>query len=314
VAVVRPNGDTDVYINELTVLGKARIRRAVEKGDLILDGDIVDIEELSFEGLELPPNAGVLVLVSQGWRKGLFFDFGPLLPTPIQREFDLPRLLGSLFSYLTFQQYFKITDEDWNKLFKAGWFPFVGLERDTLSSLLSHVRNSWNPDDLAPEVATKLKVRLDEVQNSWQSQTILAPHIDILSRALERFRADDYISATAILYPRIEGLLRDMHAKSGGTSFKQALLAQAPLTAIGERAHQYSRLLPTRFRTFLESVYFASFSPEAAPPLSRHSVAHGVAPAELFSLKAATLGILIVEQLCFHVPPADQGVASTSEA
>ena len=305
VAVIQPTGATDVYINELTVLGKARIRKAVEKGDLLLDGDIVDIEELRFEGLDIPSNAGVLVLVSQGWRKGLFFDFGPLLPNPIQREFDLSKLLGSLFSYLTFQQYFKITDDEWDALLQAGWFPFVGMERETLNLLLTHVRNSWNPDDLVPEVAAKLNNRLDELQKSWRSQTLLAPHIDILARALERFRAEDYISATAILYPRIEGILRDMHARSGGTSFKQALLAQAPLTAIAERAHQYSRLLPTRFRRFLETVYFASFSPSTTAPLSRHSVAHGVAPAELFSTKAATLGILIVEQLCFHAPPPE---------
>lgn len=305
VAVIRPNGDADVYINELAILGKARIRKAVQHGDLLLDGDIVDIEELRFKDLEIPSDAGVLILLSQGWRKGLFFDFGPILPNPVQRNFDLSKLLGSLFSYLTFQQYFKITDEDWQVLFKAGWFPFVGIERETLNLLITYIRNSWDPDDIISEVATKIKSRLDEIQGSWRTQALLAPHIDILSRALERFREDDYISATAILYPRIEGLLRDLHAKSGGTSFKQTFLAQAPLTAIADRAHQFSRILPTRFRTFLETVYFASFSPSAVPSLSRHSVAHGVAPAELFSVKAATFGILIVEQICFHTPPAE---------
>lgn len=305
VALVKPDGETEVFVNELTILANAKVRRTVQKGDPLFEGDIVDIVGLRFDGLTIPNDVGVLALISQGWRKGLFFDFGPLLPMPVIRDFDIERVMGSLFGYLTFQQHFKITDDEWARILACGWFPFVGLERDALELLLSHIRNGWDPDQVLNTVASNLKNRIETLTETWQSQPILKPHFALLSHALERFKSGDFISATTILYTRIEGLLRDIHTGLGGTSFKQEQLAQAPMKAIAPHSHQFSRLLPARFRQFLETVYFAPFSPNAVSGLSRHSVAHGVAPVDLFSLKAATVGILTVEQLCFHVPPSN---------
>lgn len=303
VALIRSDGSADVYINELEFTAEVRVRRSVQKGEPVFDGDIVDVENLVFEGLEVPSDVAVLVLFSQGWRKGLFFDFGPILPNPIERDFSLSRVLGGYYSYLVFQQYFKVTDEEWSRLLSSGWFPFVGLDSNILKGLLAHVRHGWDPDQLLVEIASGIKGRIEQIKTVWASQSLLEPHLELFNRALERFDQEDYISATAILYPRIEGLLRGMHTSAGGTSFKQDKLAGAPLKVASAHVHQYSRLLPDKFQKFLERVYFASFTPGEESSLSRHTVSHGVAPVELYSLKAAVLGILIVEQLCFHLPP-----------
>jgi hypothetical protein len=69
--------------------------------------------------------------------------------------------------------------------------------------------------------------------------------------------------------------------------------------------HSFSRFLPNNFQCYLEEVYFANFDPRNPDVLSRHSVAHGVAVAQDFSLKAATIGLLILDQLSFYLRPQD---------
>lgn len=303
IAVIKSDGSAVVYVNELSFLGKVRVRRAVEKGDPVFEDDFIDIDSIRFPGLEIPTDAGVVVLLSKGWRKGLYFDFGPLIPHGSNREHDLERVLGGVFSYLTFQHYFKISDDDWLRLLEAQWFPFIGLDRSTLFELLNHVRSKWDIDGITNTVAESVLKRISVLREAWSSQPFLADQRDLLCHALDKFAEKDYISATAILYPQIEGLLREMQSYIGGTSFKQGLLAQAPSELAAQHVHNSSRLLPARFREFLEKVYFASFKPGDALVLSRHTIAHGVAPTHLFSMKAAALAILIVEQLFFHVPP-----------
>ena len=58
-----------------------------------------------------------------------------------------------------------------------------------------------------------------------------------------------------------------------------------------------SLLLPEKFQYYLDNVYFANFKPGTQPDLGRHSLAHGEARAEDFSLKSSTLGFLILYQL-----------------
>jgi hypothetical protein len=59
-------------------------------------------------------------------------------------------------------------------------------------------------------------------------------------------------------------------------------------------------LLPEKFRHFLADVYFAAFDPKQPAGVSRHTAAHGVAPQDAFSEKAALVGFLILEQLSYY--------------
>jgi hypothetical protein len=54
--------------------------RSVEAGEAVYESDLIDIESLVFKDVDFPADAGILCLFSTGWRKGLFFDFGPLGP------------------------------------------------------------------------------------------------------------------------------------------------------------------------------------------------------------------------------------------
>jgi hypothetical protein len=159
-------------------------------------------------------------------------------------------------------------------------------------------------DSLLEEIIQATKDMSLELQARWSDTTLFAPHTPLLLRALERFIADDHVSATAILYPRIEGILRSMHDTLGpGTRPTARNLTDTAVDHVVKETHSYSWLLPDMFKLFLQDVYFAGFVPGTPAELSRHSVAHGVASAADFNAKAACIGILIVDQLRFLIPP-----------
>lgn len=299
--LIKNDGECTVYANELATIAKTRVRRAFKAGEPVFEHDIVDIDELRYEGVEVPDDAGVFVVLSKGWRKGLYYDLGPLQPEAVMREYDLWKHLGSLYNYLWFQDLFKISNDEYEKLFASMWFPFLGLKRETALGIVEHVRHGWNPDDLLESTKSEVKRLLPNAVERWKTHPFLSPHSQLLERAAERFFEADYISCSSILYPRIEGVLRAIASKTGA-SYKQEALCGAAMAMTQKDPEAFSRVLPSRFREYLRTVYFKQFEPDRVEDISRNTVAHGVAPQELFSEKAAVIAVLIIEQVFFHLP------------
>jgi hypothetical protein len=93
VLVIDPDLTATAYVNELQFVAKARLGRAVEAGDPIYEADILELT--SFElGIPIPPDAGVIVVTSHGWRRALFYDFAPLLPESEPRAYDISAVLA----------------------------------------------------------------------------------------------------------------------------------------------------------------------------------------------------------------------------
>lgn len=137
---------------------------------------------------------------------------------------------------------------------------------------------------------------------------MFAKHIDLLEHAAAEFREGDFVSATAILYPRIEGLMRDLHVQVGAKEkATQTALAERLVEKGKAELHQYSWLLPDLFKRYLKEAYFAGFEPGTPAKLSRHTVGHGVANAVDFNEKAATIGFLIVDQTFWFLPKNHKG-------
>lgn len=295
------DGNAVVYVNELSQIGIVRVRNDFKIGQAVYEDDIVDVNQLRFEGIDIPKEHGVLVVFSKGWRKGLYFDFEPIHPERKPRNYDLWEALGQAYNYLWFQEVLALTDDVWEALFAAQWFPFVGLRSRTINELLGWIRSGQSADEILPNATNDVRERLPLLRKRWESSSIFAGHEDLLNRAAERFEAKDWMSASAILYPRIEGVLRNVAKTTNAASFGQSALAEAPAAAGG--LSRTSRLLPQKFQKYLKDVYFKSFDPNLPATLSRHSVGHGVAPPAEFSEKAAVLGFLIIEQIFYHMPP-----------
>jgi hypothetical protein len=132
---------------------------------------------------------------------------------------------------------------------------------------------------------------------------------------MNRFGDGDYISCVAILYPRIEGILRKVHQLTGSTQHpSQSALSRSATAHVG---NPMSLLLPKKFQDYLKRVYFAGFAPGSfKEDVSRHSVGHGVADQSRFDKRAAIISILIVQQLnyCAPIPEAAKSPSSDKTA
>jgi len=75
-----------VYLNELDLRASVRASRPIEAGEPVTRDDFVDVERLEI-GVQVPKDVGALFIFSVGWRKGLFYDFGPVAgPFPRPRD------------------------------------------------------------------------------------------------------------------------------------------------------------------------------------------------------------------------------------
>jgi hypothetical protein len=314
-AVIRRDRTATVYVNELQITSVARASRDVQAGELLAKNDIMDIMSMHLGGVAIPDDAGVAWVFSVGWRKGYFYDLGPLAQGGgPRRAYDLCAAFAQMYAHVLFQERFSILQSEWEAFFRSQWFPFAGLRHDTVEGMLRHLRSGWALDDLTDAIVREVRDRLPSFLALWRRQPVFAGHTEILERAAERFAAGDYISCTGLVFPRIEGIMRSHYAAVGCTArVNQAGLCAAAVRASADRAR--SLLLPQMFERYLDEVYFADFDPTAATiGVSRHSVGHGVAHPADFSAKAAVIGLLVVQQLCysFEAPAREEGEAGAA--
>jgi hypothetical protein len=302
-AIIRRDKTATVYINEIPFIAQIRSKRAkTEKNQLITEDDVADIISLQLGTIEIPSDAGVIFIFSYGWRKGLFFDFEPLVDANVTRKYSLNHTWASLYAYLFQQNLFKITQPEWNTLFEKQWFPFISLRKQTIRRMLDQVRNNWDIDNLLPDIRNEILDDVNDMILRWEQNSLFSSHIDLFKHAIERFKGGDYISATAILYPRIEGVMRTIHSTISRERASQTKLVNSVIGLNKNVTHERSLILPQMFNRFLQEVYFANFDPNSDAVISRNSVAHGVASAKDFSLKSALIGILITDQISFFTP------------
>lgn len=309
-ALCRRDGTATVYLNELEFRASVRWRgsRSVDAGEAVTKDDFVDVERLEL-GVQVPRDAGALFVFSVGWRKGLFYDFGPVGgPSPRPREEDISVALGRCFCHVLFQERFGISDSEWDRLLETRWFPFAGLRAGTIDKLLNHVRSGWEVDELLDDIISEVKETTPRMLQGWRNHSSFKPHLDVLERAVERFKNDnDFIGCTGLLYPRIEGILRtDIDAEMRSQATQHELVQAAVGSKLG---NEQSALLPHRFQDYLRDVYFGDLSPASKREVevSRHSVAQGTASASRFSRKSAVICILIVHQLFYFLENRTNG-------
>lgn len=91
--VIKPDLECTAYVNELEILAQVKTTGAVEKGAPVYVSDISDITSVKV-GVDVPPDCGVVFVRSTGWKRSLFFDFGPLSPDIGPRNYPLQQLFA----------------------------------------------------------------------------------------------------------------------------------------------------------------------------------------------------------------------------
>lgn len=81
------------YVNELALTLQVRAARAVKAGDPVYLSDIADIISVKPD-IDIPDDSGVVMIRSVGWRRSLFYDLEPLLPSGTPRSYAIDALLA----------------------------------------------------------------------------------------------------------------------------------------------------------------------------------------------------------------------------
>lgn len=297
VIVLRRDNTFDAWINESNMVAEMRAKGDIAAaGQLVSLNDIADISRLMIRGVTIGDDEAYFVVFSSGWRKGFLYDASGLHGEAPPR--DVGKDLGAAYAYVLFQERFNVSEEAWGRILAEKWFPFTSLSHDLITKMISHAQAAWPLDELLPEIVKEVRGNLTNLRKYIATTPLLAPHTTVLRQVIDAYEKGQYAIATSAVYPRIEGILRQEIARTGGKPTQQGMAAVP--TAASAHRHGRSLLLPARFEAYLRGVVFASedFSdPTLVQHVTRHSVAHGVAPQEKLDEKAATIGLLIVRHL-----------------
>jgi hypothetical protein len=83
------------YVNELDFKARVKLKPEVkiEVGHPVLVSEVEDIVGVSLD-VDIPQDAALVVMRSFGWRRSVFFDFGPLIQDPYTRSYDIETILA----------------------------------------------------------------------------------------------------------------------------------------------------------------------------------------------------------------------------
>ena len=306
-AVVKPNYETTVYINELELVAKAKIKRlnpGIAVGEPVYIDDIADIAEAELKGsdnepIEIPAGCGITLILSHGWRKALYFDYTVLAPEGGPRTDNLARLFGHFISRLMFQELYAITEAQWERLIEWGWFPFVGLKHEDRKGLIAWTQNDRKPTSFLKDAAHRFLIDLDARIVGWEKYKHLKDRTAFFTRAKERLDATDYLSCINLIYPQIEGVMRSLFVEET----VEGSPSQGTMSSnLVENQFEHLALLPKHFEQFIMRVYFRSFDQRAGNiPLSRHTVAHGISNPTDYDFLTSAVGFMVIDQLFYYL-------------
>lgn len=279
---------------------KAIVKNPKTCGSTVMASDIADIRAVSFSEFPMPIEGAIVYVFRQGWRWALYFDFSMLPDEPKRPLAGLPELFGQFHNVMHFRDLFRMRPDLLEKMYAAGWFPFIRLPLSLLKDLYLALEAGFPTDDAVRVLLESIpEDELVRLLGEWKARPVFADHAECLARAVERYKSADYISASHILAPRIEGLLRSLHIGKGGKP-KSPQLLDGLMHKVRDSVKGPSAFLPEAFRDYLRTFLYAGFDLETGHvDFSRNSIAHGVTLADQFDRVRALQLFLIVDQIAF---------------
>ena len=104
------------------------------------------------------------------------------------------------------------------------------------------------PTSLFDEVCQSFQTVLRDRAKSWKRLAFFEDHAAFIDKAVAHYLGGDYLSSIQVLYPRIEGIMRQLHLlNKPGSKPQQRTMVEALVADHSD----YSLLLPARFREYL---------------------------------------------------------------
>lgn len=296
----------EVYINEVEVFGYAHGKaKKVDKGQAVSKDDITGFERIRLADIKFPDDHAYFCLLSLGWDKAYIYDFSPLDDRCQKKiEYDVEKFIGSYFSYLSFKTIHSISDSDWNAMLNQNWFPFSSLKFSTVESIINYVRCGWDVNDLIETIEKDALAYLASWMPEWNKHEDLKPFVVFLERAIERHISEDFLSSSSIMYPKIEGLIRQEFIRDnpGKEGRQQKMIVEHITEKTLRNLSSLTTYIPDKFKRYLEECYFKDFvASSQANQISRHSVAHGASSIEQYDRKGSLLGLLVFSQIVQYI-------------
>jgi len=293
---------TTVYVNDMLDISlQIRARRRIEALQPVGMEDFAGIERVVIHNVTVPKNAGFILLLSHSWRKAFFFDFRPLLPeqqTPI--DYDIEAVGGRLLSHLFYTEYFLLSDAEWDATITAGWFPFMYLVGDLWDGLFHSIQNGEELEYAESQIYDSFLQVLDTKIEDWIKKDIFRDEEQFLSRAVNAFKNEDWVTAISLLSPRIEGIIRRSIGSYGKHDKMVTDLKNSISTSL---AHDCSLLFPKQLARYFREVFF-EFVDFSTPNrrVNRHTVAHGMVPGQSMDRSHGLRIMLLLDHLYYCLP------------
>lgn len=275
----------------------------IDRGAHVYLDDVADVRAAILDGVELPSRGAIAYTFQHGWRRGFYFDFSAHEPTagdPNGSIQDLPAVLGWVHGALLLRDRVRFDDDTLETMFAAGWFPFIRLPNDLVVLMRNHVESGWALGELDDKIVEAMAPVVSQVVETWRYTPAFSPHHDVLEEAGALFARGEYRAASALLLPKVEGVLRTMQPGKGRV--RSAALCAGLVDRVRARVSGQTAYLPEAFARYLERYYYAGFDLDAGVvPASRHAFMHGVGPdAEMAKPAFALRLLLTLDQLFFY--------------
>ena len=75
--LIHTDDTADLYINDIPIVMKIRTKKKINKNDYVKEGDIADIDSLSFQNIDIGLDDNIVFCFKVGWRSGVYFNFQP---------------------------------------------------------------------------------------------------------------------------------------------------------------------------------------------------------------------------------------------
>ena len=310
--LIHPNFSADIYINDFPIEIEMLSKRNVKEGAVITDSDIADIRQVRFPGIEIRESDSVVCCLKVGWKFGLYFNFlGP------DGRFDIASLqskLGQLYRLLSFQYVYRSLESKahFEEMVKDGWFPFIeilGEEYKTLTHVYQNKKFTYD-NTVGELLGTFDESRVNRITDKWWMKPIFQKKQQLIQAGIDAFLQGEesgYINCIKNLYTEIEGIMRLLYFEDTGKGNRIGL--EELIRYIGDLAEKrtagdgQSLLLPQEFLAYLRTSVFANFDLETnTVDLSKHSVGHGAAVAEVYTPERALQALLTLDQIYFYLP------------
>jgi len=302
IAVFGPELKADVRVN-FPVLLRARPKRSVAAGELVVSDDIADVTDMKVQGIEIPDDFGVMFFFHVHWRQVLFLDLEPLSPGNPPRQLTLEKVLGKIWARLSYPDVFKLTSQDFASLADIGWFPFVSVPQSVFAQLVWCIKNQVDPKHAVAEILSCMDDAVfARMKERVEKNELLKAEVEFFARALDYYRKGDFIGSVSIIVPRVEGVMRRLFvSRTENPSHKT--MPEVLLEHVSKKYPHSNLMFPAEFRDYLKRFYFRNFEAQPdykVPYVSRHTQGHGVSDGASYTQETALIYLLVFDQIAWY--------------